>query len=434
MKELLFYLVIGIILYYVLTLVIEKYYSQTENFDPSLVPVSSIVSLAKVAQKIVNGNGVLKNPGNLQIGSSSTAPGNLTVTGNSNFNGSVSITNNWLNGGPIDSSTNRLKFDTDTSISSSNNIYLQSTKSDNPVTNMTLDAGNLLLNGNITLSKIDAPNTSKLSINSQKLLLDSPNITFGSTTNSGVLSINGGLSASGPATFSALTVKGPLSAYGYQITDSITKSNNFTWKNPILSLNLNDNSNNTIFNIDKNGNISAKSLTTNNLTFNGTESLVYDQASDMIKVMNADGTAYSPSGFTASSLYSSNSSNLNSLSVTNNTTFNTLTSPNQISFGILKDSNNSIEFLSTGNINYKSPSGHIFSNGTSDQMIFDPATSTLTINGDLHVTRNFNLLVNGRLDIANKSDIITSVKTEFGGIRNCTTNNTTEFYSGDYFK
>ena len=45
-------------------------YSSSEHFDPSLVPVSSIVTLAKVAQKLVDGGGTLTNPGNLQIGAS----------------------------------------------------------------------------------------------------------------------------------------------------------------------------------------------------------------------------------------------------------------------------------------------------------------------------------------------------------------------------
>jgi hypothetical protein len=82
MKELLFYSIFAIVLYFVLTQVFENFNIEQENFDPSLVPVSSIVTLAKVAQKLVNGNGTLTNPGNLQSGGSASAPGNLTVTGN----------------------------------------------------------------------------------------------------------------------------------------------------------------------------------------------------------------------------------------------------------------------------------------------------------------------------------------------------------------
>jgi len=76
-----FYLLLGVFLYFLFTYVLENYLVEQENFDPSLVPVSSIVTLAKVAQKLVNGNGTLTNPGNLQIGKDMQATGALTVTG-----------------------------------------------------------------------------------------------------------------------------------------------------------------------------------------------------------------------------------------------------------------------------------------------------------------------------------------------------------------
>ncbi len=57
---------------------------EIENFDPSLVPVSSIVTLAKVAQKLVDGGGTLTNPGNLKI------TGNQEINGNQDVNGYVS--------------------------------------------------------------------------------------------------------------------------------------------------------------------------------------------------------------------------------------------------------------------------------------------------------------------------------------------------------
>jgi cytoskeletal protein CcmA (bactofilin family) len=90
-------LLICLILFYLLSRYFEKYYSQ-ENFDPSLVPVSSIITLAKVAQKIITGNGTLTNPGNLQIGTPSTT-GNLTVTGDTFINGTLNTdTNINING------------------------------------------------------------------------------------------------------------------------------------------------------------------------------------------------------------------------------------------------------------------------------------------------------------------------------------------------
>ena len=82
-------LFICLILFYILSRFFEKYYSQ-ENFDPSLVPVSSIVTLAKVAQKIVDGGGTLTSPGNLTLGTPSNV-GNLIVTGDSTTNGNTSI-------------------------------------------------------------------------------------------------------------------------------------------------------------------------------------------------------------------------------------------------------------------------------------------------------------------------------------------------------
>ena len=91
MHELLYYSIFAIVLYFVLTQVFENFNIEQENFDPSLVPVSSIVTLAKVAQKLVNGNGTLTNPGNLQIGASASAPGNLTVTGSAILNGGTTI-------------------------------------------------------------------------------------------------------------------------------------------------------------------------------------------------------------------------------------------------------------------------------------------------------------------------------------------------------
>ena len=93
MSNILFYLLFAILLYFVLSRVFEKFNLEQENFDPSLVPVSSIVTLAKVAQKLVNGNGVLTNPGSLQIGGSSGAPGNLRVTGTTTLDGRLTANN-----------------------------------------------------------------------------------------------------------------------------------------------------------------------------------------------------------------------------------------------------------------------------------------------------------------------------------------------------
>jgi len=93
----LYILLICLILFYIISRYFEKYYSQ-ENFDPSLVPVSSIITLAKVAQKIVDGNGTLTNPANLNIGTP-TGKGNLTVTGDSTTNGNSTVGGNSTTNG-----------------------------------------------------------------------------------------------------------------------------------------------------------------------------------------------------------------------------------------------------------------------------------------------------------------------------------------------
>ena len=92
-----FYLLLGVFFYFLFTYVLENYLVEQENFDPSLVPVSSIVTLAKVAQKLVNGNGTLTNPGNLQIGKDVGTPsGSLTVTGKTAI-GSTTMGDKTLN-------------------------------------------------------------------------------------------------------------------------------------------------------------------------------------------------------------------------------------------------------------------------------------------------------------------------------------------------
>jgi len=80
-------LVLCLAIYYIVARYLEKH---IDNFDPSLVPVSSIVTLAKVAQKLVDGGGTLTNPGNLQIGTAA-APGNLKVTGTTTLDGTLGV-------------------------------------------------------------------------------------------------------------------------------------------------------------------------------------------------------------------------------------------------------------------------------------------------------------------------------------------------------
>ena len=80
-----------LVIYYIIVQYYEKYITQ-ENFDSSLVPVSSIITFAKIAQKLVNG-GTLLIPSHLQIGNiDGSETGNLNVTGNTIFgNGSGTV-------------------------------------------------------------------------------------------------------------------------------------------------------------------------------------------------------------------------------------------------------------------------------------------------------------------------------------------------------
>lgn len=92
MNNIYFYLFFGILLYFIFTRVFENFTQSQENFDPSLVPVSSIVTFAKIANRLLNsGSNTLVNPGNLQVGNDLNNPGNLTVTGNAIISGPTSL-------------------------------------------------------------------------------------------------------------------------------------------------------------------------------------------------------------------------------------------------------------------------------------------------------------------------------------------------------
>jgi hypothetical protein len=90
MNNMYFYLLIGVFLYILLSNYLQNFITDQENFDSSLVPISSIVSLAKIAQKMIVDNGKFIVRDNLNIGSNT----NVTVTGSTIVNGSnVSPTN-----------------------------------------------------------------------------------------------------------------------------------------------------------------------------------------------------------------------------------------------------------------------------------------------------------------------------------------------------
>jgi len=84
MNDIYYYIIIGILLYVILTRVLDNYGNTNEIFDPSLVPVSSIVLLSKLTEKLSKSNEVISYPNKIQLGSST--PSNLVVNGTSNFN------------------------------------------------------------------------------------------------------------------------------------------------------------------------------------------------------------------------------------------------------------------------------------------------------------------------------------------------------------
>ena len=143
-------LVLCLATYYIAARYLEKH---IDNFDPSLVPVSSIVTLAKVAQKLVDGNGTLTNPGNLTLGTAA-APGNLVVTGTTNLvgdtkvDGSLTVNGNKgiaING--TDGGTTKTPF----KIFNNNNTWLS----------VTQDSNEYLLFRDTKIAEIDCDTTVK---------------------------------------------------------------------------------------------------------------------------------------------------------------------------------------------------------------------------------------------------------------------------------
>ena len=179
------YLVFFLIIIYLLYCYYLKYSNQ-ENFDPSLVPVSSIVTLAKVAQKLVDGGGTLTNPGNLQIGMPSAgANGNLNVTGDTTTN-TLHVTNDATIGGKVIINSN----------DPGNNFNLASS------------GGYFRLQNAATGSDIVTVGHNGSDMYVPALFAGNTNIT-GTTTTSGLTSANGGLSVTGDS-----TVSGMLNANG----------------------------------------------------------------------------------------------------------------------------------------------------------------------------------------------------------------------------
>jgi len=272
MNNIYFYLILSVFLYFIFTRVLENFLVEQENFDPSLVPVSSIVTLAKVAQKLVNGNGTLTNPGNLQIGASTSAPGNLTVTGNINLTAG--------------SGNNGIKI-------TSSNPYIE-------------------------FNKTGVPSSSSPQIFSDGTILHALYAPFQVDQN---LTVNGTAKISSGLSVTGNTILSTGNTYGGSL--SLLQGSGTSGEAPFINFMQNDNTTRNAFIQGSNTGItlSAPSTTiSNNLTVNGNIKIgnkamlcsgrdAFNIASNgddgWIRLMKADGTAaYSDPGFAAKSLYS----------------------------------------------------------------------------------------------------------------------------------
>jgi hypothetical protein len=83
-------------MYIIYTQIVEKFIIDQENFDSTLIPVSSVVTLAKVAQQLVDKNNKYINLNDLQIGLP-TFSNNLTLNGNLTINGTLVPTTALIN-------------------------------------------------------------------------------------------------------------------------------------------------------------------------------------------------------------------------------------------------------------------------------------------------------------------------------------------------
>ena len=203
-------LLICLILFYIISRYFEKYYSQ-ENFDPSLVPVSSIITLAKVAQKIVDGNGTLTNPANLNIGTP-TGKGNLLVTGNSTTNGNKQI-DGTLGVTGATTLSNTLGVTGVTTLSNTLGVTGATTLSTLGVNGATTFNGNTTFNGAATIGAIGTPAaTTKLTVNGATAITG--NTTVGALTVNGATAITGNTTVGGTLIVTGNTTLGNTNING----------------------------------------------------------------------------------------------------------------------------------------------------------------------------------------------------------------------------
>ena len=194
------YILIGIIIVYY---IIIRYfnYNKHEKFDTTIIPVSSLTTLAQVAQHIVNGNGTLTSPGNFSV------QGNFTsnqITSNL-YNANTFIFNNGQNNSSI---LTRILFNPQ------NTIFCSSNSGSNPsITNspsgITSDTTSDINTPGAVTSDINTPGGIASDINTNGFIWKIYNGTQAApyTNNIMTLDFNGNLTTAGNA-----TIRGDLTA------------------------------------------------------------------------------------------------------------------------------------------------------------------------------------------------------------------------------
>ena len=152
MNNIYYYLLLGICLYFIFSFIFSYTTEKHENFDPSLVPVSSIINLNRYAQSLQNGT-VSPNLKNLQVGyNNSTAPADLIVTGSLSQIG----TNKSIQVGTLNFSNNTISNNTP-----SGDLLLNSDNNNVRIFNNNLNiSGQLNISGSLNFG-LNSPGVSK---------------------------------------------------------------------------------------------------------------------------------------------------------------------------------------------------------------------------------------------------------------------------------
>jgi hypothetical protein len=191
-----------IVVYYLLTRVFEKYIT-LENFDPSLVPVSSIITLAKNSQKMLDGNGELTNLSLVQIGTP-TALSNLTVSGSTvvngvlTVNGSEAITDAGI---PINMRIDQL-------LNVAGNTISNSLNTESADIGKSTSLKTLTVSNSLQTNYLDILGTTSIKTNSPgpALISNSMNINGTMYSPSGTLTVNGKFNTGTPTVSGNLTI------------------------------------------------------------------------------------------------------------------------------------------------------------------------------------------------------------------------------------